>query len=213
MRHRSVGDLMTPAAVSVQPGTPLKEIVRLLDEYDITAVPVVEDGRPVGVVSEADLVRKQTLPGPERTAGELMSSPAVVAAPGWSAVRAARTMEQHRIKRLPVVDDDGVLIGIVSRSDLVQLFLRRDRAIQEEIVEEVVVRTLGLSPAALTVQVDDGRVTLSGSVARRSLVPVVVRLCEGVDGVVDVVARLGFDRDDTADLPPGTDGGHRGADR
>ncbi|MFJ9863853.1 CBS domain-containing protein [Streptomyces sp. NPDC101165] len=202
MRHRSVGDLMTPTVVSVQPGTPFTEIAHLLDEYGITAVPVVDDeARPVGVVSRADLLRKQTSADVGSTARDLMTSPAVVAEPGWNAVRAARTMERRRVKRLPVVDDGGRIIGVISRSDLVQLFLRRDRAIEEEILEDVVVRTLGLTPSALTVEVTDGRVTLSGSVERRSLVPVTVRLCEGIDGVVHVVNRLGFDRDDTAHGP------------
>jgi CBS domain-containing protein len=200
MRNRSVADLMTPTAVSVQPGSTFREIARLLDRYGITAVPVVDDdGRPVGVVSEAALLRKQTSAFVGNTARDLMTSPAVVAEPEWSVVRAARTMETCRIKRLPVVDGEGRLIGVISRSDLVQLFLRRDRAIQEEIIEDVIVRTLGLAPSALTVEVSDGRVTLSGSVERKSLVPVTVRLCEGVDGVVDVDARLGFDRDDSAD--------------
>lgn len=209
MGYRSVGDLMTPTAVSVRPGTTFKEIARVLDEYDITAVPVVDDdGRPIGVVSEADLLRKQTSGGVGNTAGELMTSPAVVAEPEWNAVRAARTMESRKIKRLPVVDGDGRLIGVISRSDLVQLFLRQDRAIQEEILEDVVVRTLGLPPSSLTVEVDDGRVTLSGRVERKSLLPVAVQLCEGVDGVVDVVNRLEFDHDDTADeaqAPPRRD--------
>ncbi|MFJ8361222.1 CBS domain-containing protein [Streptomyces sp. NPDC093984] len=200
MRHRSVGDLMTPTAVSVRPGTTFKEIARLLDEYDITAVPVVDDGdRPVGVVSEADLLRKQTSGDAGSTAGELMTSPAVVAEPGWDAVRAARTMQTQKVKRLPVVDDEGRLIGVISRSDLVQIFLRHDRAIQEEILEDVIVRTLGLPPSSLTVEVIDGRVTLSGRVERKSLLPVTARLCEGVDGVVEVVNRLDFHRDDTAD--------------
>ncbi|MDH2387899.1 CBS domain-containing protein [Streptomyces sp. HNM0663] len=205
MRHRSVADLMTPEAVVVQRGTTFKEIARLLDEYDITAVPVVDsDGRPLGVVSEADLVRRQTAEdgGPD-TAEGLMSSPAVVARPGWSAVRAARVMERNRVKRLPVVSDDGLLIGVLSRSDLLQLFLRRDRAIQEEILEDVFTRTLRLPPSALGIEVADGRVTLSGTLDRRSLIPVAVRLCASVDGVVDVVDRLSYARDDTADEPAG----------
>jgi CBS domain-containing protein len=200
MGHRCVGDLMTPSAVSVRPGTTLKEIARVLDEYDITAAPVVDDdGRPIGVVSEADLLRKQTSGGVGSTAGELMTSPAVVAEPAWDVVRAARTMEARKVKRLPVVDGDGHLIGVVSRSDLLLLFLRQDRAIQEEILEDVIVRTLGLPPSSLTVEVDDGRVTLSGRVERKSLILVAVQLCEGVDGVVDVINRLDFDWDDTAD--------------
>ncbi|MGW6455526.1 CBS domain-containing protein [Streptomyces sp. NPDC055078] len=202
MRNRRVADLMTPTAVSVQRGTAFKEIARLLDEYGITAVPVVDaEGRPVGVVSEADLLRRQTSKVTASTAEGMMSSPAVVAEPGWSAVRAARVMEQRRIKRLPVVDGSGRLTGVISRSDLLQLFLRRDRAIQEEILEDVLTRTLGVSPAALSVDVTDGRVTLSGTVEHRSLLPVVVRLCESVDGVVEVVDRLAYEVDDTAVAP------------
>ncbi|MFD5041823.1 CBS domain-containing protein [Streptomyces sp. NPDC058377] len=198
MRHRSVADLMTPAAVSVMRGTTFKEVARLLDEFDITAVCVVdESNRPLGVVSEADLVRRRAAGAGLDTAGALMSSPAVVARPGWSVVRAARVMDRAGIKRLPVVDDDDRhLVGVISRSDLVQLFLRRDRAIQEEIVEDVVTHTLGLSPAALSVEVVDGRVILSGTVSRRSLVPVLLRLCNSVDGVVGVIDRLTYEDDD-----------------
>ncbi|MFF9785852.1 CBS domain-containing protein [Streptomyces nigrescens] len=199
MRHRSVADLMTPNAVVVQPGTPLREITRLLDEYDITAVPVIdEDERPVGVVSEADLLRRQTGKLGPSTAEAIMTRPAVVACPEWSAVRAARTMEEKKIKRLPVVDESGRLIGVISRRDLVELFLRRDRAIQEEILEDVLMRTLGVAPSAVTVDVSDGTVVLSGTLERKSLVPIAVRLCDSVDGVVEVVDRLTFAQDDSA---------------
>ncbi|MFF2652536.1 CBS domain-containing protein [Streptomyces sp. NPDC058045] len=199
MRHQSVADLMTPVAVSVRPQTTFKEIARLLDEYGITAVPVVDDeNRPLGVVSEADLLHRRN--GAD-SAGGLMTSPAVVARPHWSVVRATDTLGRHHIKRLPVVDEDGRIVGVVSRSDLLRLFLRRDRAIQEEILEEVLTRTLGLSPSALTVDVRDGRVTLSGTVSRRSLARVAVRLCTTVDGVVDVTDHLGYESDDTARTP------------
>ncbi|MFE1384120.1 CBS domain-containing protein [Streptomyces sp. NPDC058740] len=204
MRHRSVADLMTPTAVSVQPGTPFKEIARLLDEYGITAVPVVDaDDRPVGVVSEADLLRRHTAKDGPSTAEAMMSSPVFVARPSWTAVEAARLMERHRVKRLPVVDADGRLIGVLSRSDLLQLFLRRDRAIQEEILEDVVTRILGLSPASLHIDVAEGRVTLSGTLPRKGVGPIFVRLCEDVDGVVEVVDRLTYedeaeDRDEGA---------------
>ncbi|MEU7607707.1 CBS domain-containing protein, partial [Streptomyces sp. NPDC041003] len=133
MRHRSVADLMTPTAVSVQRGTPFKEIARLLKEFDISAVPVVDESeRPVGVVSEADLLRERG--SGTNTAADLMTSPAVTARTEWSVVRAARVMRGRQVKRLPVVDAAGRLIGILSRSDLLQLFLRRDHAIQEEIL-------------------------------------------------------------------------------
>ncbi|MEU0133042.1 CBS domain-containing protein [Streptomyces sp. NPDC006296] len=190
MGHLTVADLMTPSVISVQRGTTFKEIARLLSESGVTAVPVVDDGgRPIGVVSEADLLRDRAA-GAARNAAALMSRPAITAGPRWNAVQAARVMEENRIKRLPVVDGEGRLVGVLSRSDLLQVYLRRDRAIQEEILEEVVTRTLRLSPSSLSVEVSEGLVTLSGTVRSRSTVPVLVRLCQSVDGVVDVVDRL-----------------------
>ncbi|MFJ5220238.1 CBS domain-containing protein [Streptomyces sp. NPDC088354] len=217
MHHRNVGDLMTKGVVSVRRDTSFKDIAKQLTEHEITAVPVVDDdGRPVGVVSEADLLRKEAglldpaglLPPPHprpqdraridaTTAEGLMSSPVVVARSEWSVVEAARVMERHNVKRLPVVDEAGRLVGVVSRTDLLQLFLRRDHAILEEITGDVLVRTLGLAPGAVAVTVTDGKVSLDGVVDRRSLIPVVTQLCRGVDGVVDVRARLGFKADDT----------------
>lgn len=117
-------------------------------------------------------------------------------------------MESRKVKRLPVVDGDGHLIGVISRSDLMRLFLRQDRAVQEEILEDVIVLTLGLPPSSLTVEVNDGRVMLSGRVERKSLLPTAVQLCQGVGGVVDVVDRLDHDEDDTAEeatVPPPRD--------
>ncbi|KOY53714.1 CBS domain-containing protein [Streptomyces sp. XY332] len=199
MRHRSVADLMTPTAVSVQRGTSFKEIARLLKEFDISAVPVVDEAeRPVGVVSEADLLRKRSSGNGANTAADLMTSPAVTARTEWSVVRAARVMRGRQVKRLPVVHATGRLIGILSLSDLLQLFLRRDHAIQGEILEDVLTRTLGLSPSSLPVEVTDGLVTLSGTVGRRSLVPIVLRLCQSVDGVVDVVNRFDYEQDDVS---------------
>jgi CBS-domain-containing membrane protein len=221
MRHRMVSDLMTTSVVRVPGNTGFKEIAKLLAEHDITAVPVVDDDdRPVGVVSEADLLRKEAgqldqagllpvlHPRPtdrakqEATTAEgLMSSPAITARPQWTVVEAAQVMETHRMKRLPVVDEADRLIGLISRADLLRVFLRADQAIRDEISGDVLVRTLGITPSAVTVHVVDGRVTLSGTVERASLVPLAVRLCQGVDGVVDVSERLDHRTDDTAGAP------------
>ncbi|MCB5163837.1 CBS domain-containing protein [Streptomyces bambusae] len=190
MRHRSVAELMSPTAVTVRPATAFKEIARLLHEFDITAVPVVDGAdRPVGVVSEADLIRGQGT-GAAPTAEGLMTRPAVTARPEWSVVRAARVMQRHGVKRLPVVDAAGRVTGVLSRSDLIRLFLRSDHAIQEEIVEDVLTRTLHIPPSSVTVAVEDGLVTLSGTVSRPEGLGVVVRLCRSVDGVVGVDSRL-----------------------
>ncbi|MGW6691323.1 CBS domain-containing protein [Streptomyces sp. NPDC054961] len=186
MRHRSVSALMTPSPVTVRRTTAFKEIARLLEEFDITAVPVVDaSGHPVGVVSEADLLRRGTA-----TAEGLMTSPPITARPEWSVVRAARVMRRHQVKRLPVVDAEGRVIGVLSRSDLIRLFLRSDHAIREEIIEDVLTRTLGITPSAITVVVDDGVVTLSGALPQPERMPAVLRLCQSVDGVVDVDSRL-----------------------
>ncbi|GAA4990570.1 hypothetical protein GCM10025734_17500 [Kitasatospora paranensis] len=163
MRHRTVRDVMTSPAISVAPDTGFREIVALLDEYGITAVPVVDGaGHPIGVVSEADLLRTQEaqedhsglLPGPPPrhgapvTASGLMSAPAVCITGEASVVAAARTMHARNVKRLPVVDTDGRLVGVVARADLLRVFLRDDRAIRAEILEEVLGQVAGVSPAS-----------------------------------------------------------------
>ncbi|WP_055558003.1 CBS domain-containing protein [Streptomyces sp. NBRC 110028] len=219
MHHRTVGELMTRGVVRAPRDMPFKEIVALLAENDVTAVPVVDaSDRPMGVVSEADLLRKVSgqadpsgrvlLPHPEaweraKTEGaraeELMSAPAVCVRPEWTVAEAARLMAVHDIKRLPVVDESDRLLGIVSRGDLLRIFLRHDDAIRDEISADVLYRTLRLAPSAVTVEVREGEVTLGGSVEARSLVPVIVRLCRGVDGVVSVTERISFRIDDTQD--------------
>lgn len=208
---------MTPGVVSVGPDTPFKEIAQLLAGNDITSVPVIDDqDRPLGVVSEADLLRHEAagedpnglLPEPRMsvrdhdrsratTARGLMTSPAVCARPEWTVAEAARVMEQRHFKRLLVVDEAGRLIGIVSRSDLLRVFLRHDQAILEEIRHDVVVRALGLSPEQVAVTVADGVVTVTGSLEHRSVAHALVRLAQGVDGVIAVVDRLGYRVDDT----------------
>ena len=220
---------MTPGVVSVGPDTPFKEIARLLAGNDITSVPVIDDqDRPLGVVSEADLLRHEAagedpnglLPKPHMsvrdhdrsratTARGLMTSPAVCARPEWTVVEAARVMEQRHFKRLLVVDEAGRLIGIVSRGDLLRVFLRHDQAILEEIRHDVVSRVLGLSPDQVSVKVTEGMVTVAGTLEHRSVAHALVQLAQGVDGVIAVVDRLGYRIDDSVTAS----NGHRSADR
>ncbi|WP_030748832.1 CBS domain-containing protein [Streptomyces griseus] len=223
MQHRTVFEVMTHRVVTVSPGTPFKEIVRLLVEHDISAVPVVgEDRRLLGLVSEADLLRdtselpdlegrwagvrllsrERGLPEAE-TAADLMTSPAVSAQPGWNLVETARTMDRKRVKRLPVIDETGRLVGIVSRTDLLRPFLRGDTAIREEIEHDVLGDTLRLAPDTLRVSVDDGVVTLTGRVEERADIPVIVRLCRSVDGVVALHQSIDYAYDNLAlDVEP-----------
>lgn len=171
----------------------------------------------IGVVSEGDLLRKTAdraaapgdlpaVPGlgawerakAEGTrAEELMSAPPVCARPEWTAVEAARLMEVQGVKRLVVVDDGDRLVGIVSRRDLLGVFLRSDDDIRREIVEDVLAGALGLDAADLVVEVRDGRVELGGSVPYRGMIPAVERMCATVDGVVSVSrTRLAYGNDD-----------------
>ncbi|MER7578480.1 CBS domain-containing protein [Kitasatospora sp. NPDC097691] len=200
---------MTSPVVLVSPETGFREIVTLLSEYDITGVPVVDpEGRPLGVVSEADLLRTlaaqedpgSLLPAPESahagpagelTAADLMTGQPVCTSPGTSVVAAARAMSRHGLKRLPVLDEEGRVVGMVSRGDLLRVFLREDGVIRREIVEEVLGRIEGVSPAEIGVEVNQGRVVLSGTVPEPYLVPIVLNLCRSVDGVVSVTDRLG----------------------
>ncbi|MFI8992570.1 CBS domain-containing protein [Streptomyces sp. NPDC053542] len=217
MQNRTVGELMTRRVVRARRDLPFKEIVRLLAENDVTAVPVVDDlDRPMGVVSEADLLRKcsgqsdpsglEPIPHLEAwerakaegaRAEELMSAPAVCARADWNVVEAARLMAVQNVKRLPVVDEADRLQGIVSRGDLLRIFLRRDDAIREEIERDVLQGTMGLAPRDVTVEVREGQVTLGGSVEVRSLIPIIEQLCRSVDGVVSVAEHLTFRADDT----------------
>nr|WTB30989.1 CBS domain-containing protein [Streptomyces sp. NBC_00830] len=228
MHHRTVAELMTRDVVRARRHMPFKEIVKLLAENDVTAVPVVDErDRPMGVVSEADLLRKSAdqadpsgrtpiphLEAWERAkaegarAEELMSAPAVCARPEWTVVgtvvEAARLMAVQNVKRLPVVDETDRLQGIVSRSDLLRIFLRRDDAIREEINRDVLQGTLGLAPSEVTVEVREGQVTLNGSVEFKSLVPIIERLCRSVDGVVSVSEHIAYRTDDARNSPTGT---------
>ncbi|MFE2065797.1 CBS domain-containing protein [Streptomyces sp. NPDC059467] len=212
MQHRTVADLMTRDVVRARRDTSFKEIVRLLADNDVTAVPVVDElDHLLGVVSEADLLRKCSVradPSSRTPAGhpeawekdkaegsraeELMSAPAVCARPEWTVVEAARVMTLHNVKRLPVVDEAERLTGVVSRGDLLRIFLRRDDAIREEIARDVLGHTLGLAPTDVVVEVHEGRVTLTGTVEVNSLIPIIERLAGNVDGVVSLTAHIGY---------------------
>ncbi|WP_412078698.1 CBS domain-containing protein [Streptomyces xanthophaeus] len=215
MRHREVSELMTREVITVPQSAAFKDIVRTLLEHQVSSVPVVDSaGHPLGLISEGDLLPKsagqgdyfRSLPAREawqedRSEGlraeELMSAPPVCAGPDWTVAEAARLMEAQGVKRLLVVDETDALVGIVSRRDLLRIFLRDDDAIRHEITGDVLDRTLRQSPAAITVEVADGRVELHGTVQFKSLIPVVERLCRTVDGVVSVKELLGYAVDDT----------------
>jgi CBS domain-containing protein len=212
-----VKDLMTTPVVTVGPATPFKEIVARLAEHRVSAVPVVNDaGLVLGVVSEADLLLREESPDPDAdrpllwtkrrraehdkaaatVARDLMTIAVVAITPEATVAQAARRMHSANVKRLPVVDRSGRLVGIISRSDLLKVFNRPDGAIRREIIEEVIVGAFMLDPDRFFIQVQEGMAVLEGRVERRSLLPLLVRAVRGVEGVVQVEDRLAYDLDD-----------------
>jgi len=218
----TVGAVMTREVESVRPDTPYKVIVERMLERRISALPVVgAAGQVVGVVSEADLMLKEEKPrhlggalvhphGDEvramaRTAAALMTAPAITVGEGASLTEAARLMHHRHVKRLPVVDAAGHLVGIVSRADVLSAFARTDESIEQEVREEVLRRTLAIDPEAVTVTARDGVVRLEGELETRSLGRILERLVLGVEGVVGLDDRLRWALDDThhhPDSPP-----------
>ncbi|MEW2329016.1 CBS domain-containing protein [Micromonospora chersina] len=217
MRTWQVQDVMTTDVATVREGTAYREIVDVLTGRHVTAAPVVDGaGRVLGVVSEADLMYKVELQGqpqprrilPDRhrrearakaaatLAADLMTAPPVTVAPDASLVEAARTMDVRGVKRLPVVDDLGRLVGIVTRGDLLKVHLRPDADIQRDVCDEVLRRTLGVPDGVVDVTVHGGVVTLTGQLDRWSTVRLALRLARQVSGVVEVVDALGYAIDD-----------------
>ncbi|MGZ9935000.1 CBS domain-containing protein [Streptomyces sp. NC-S4] len=212
MKHIKVGDLMTDEVVAVVSATSFKDVAKLLAQHDVSGLPVVDDeDRVVGVVSESDLLIRQGTPvAPhseassiaEVTAGEVMSTPAVTVHAEETAADAARLMTRRNVERLPVVDEEDRLVGIVTRRDLLRLFLRPDAEIRRRVIDEVLRDVFDVRADSVEVHVLDGVVTLSGAVDRQSQVPVLVRLVERLDGVVAVASSVTGRIDDSLLAPP-----------
>lgn len=217
MSRWKTADVMTSEVFWVPRTAQYRQIVDLLAKRHIGAVPVLDTAhRVVGVVSETDLLYKVEFTGwPDRprlfqsraarsahhkaeaaTAGDLMTAPAVTVGPNTPVTRAAKLMDEHRVKQLPVVNDLGRLIGIVSRSDLLTVFLQPDAGVRDEILDQVLHDVLHTGPPTVEVTVSDGVAELSGTLPRRSLIPLAVRLTYGVDGVVEVHDHLAYQVDD-----------------
>ncbi|MDQ0913426.1 CBS domain-containing protein [Streptomyces canus] len=237
MRHNKVGSVMTSDVVRAAYGTPFKEVARLLAGHRISGLPVVDEGdKVIGVISETDLtarqaaipdpfgpphrrrlvsltrgVRRQAVKAKARTAGRLMTAPPVVMHPDDTIVEAARTMVRHQVERLPVLDETDRLVGIVTRRDLLQVLLRTDADIREEVIKEVLARAMWLPPRSIDVSVAEGIVTLSGQMERKSETEIAVSMTRRIDGVAAVVDEFTWRLDD-ARLSPDEQALHGVAD-
>ncbi|HEV8166737.1 MAG TPA: CBS domain-containing protein, partial [Actinomycetota bacterium] len=142
-----VSEVMTLLVVTAAPGMPFKRIAELLSRHDGSALPVVDqERRVVGIVSEADLLGSLQAPGVGLAAADLMTTEVVTVGPDATVAEAARLMERNAVKRLPVVGEDGLLVGIVSRSDLLRSFTRTDGELHREVVERIAEGTLIVAP-------------------------------------------------------------------
>jgi CBS domain-containing protein len=216
MKH-TVEAVMTGQVVTARPATPFQELVRLLEQCHISALPVVDDsGRLVGIVSEADLLIKEGYPhgatdaSPidaardrkrlDKAAGtraaEVMATPVSTVPLGMLVADTVRLMLRLGVKRLPVVDARGGLAGIVTRSDLLKVFLRPDPAVRWEVDHDIIRGEFGIADGAVRVEARDGVVGLRGQVERRGQVAALVRRVQAVDGVAQVDARLTWRIDD-----------------
>jgi CBS domain-containing protein len=217
IRAMRVRDVMTTTVATVTPDRPLRDVARLLVDRGISGVPVVDDhGAVLGIVSEADFLAKESGPEPgrhrllsrlfgesadatkaeARTAGEAMTAPPITIAPDALVRDAAATMVDRRVNRLPVVED-GRLVGIVTRADLVRVFTRSDAELAAAVVAAIAAGTSATPmPGGLDVEVRDGIVHLAGTVDRRSLAETAAAIARDVGGVVRVDDHLTWIEDD-----------------
>jgi CBS domain-containing protein len=212
---------MTEQVLTMGPEAPIKDVARILVENRISGLPVCDiEGHVIGVVSEGDILYKEHDPRESHVGGPLgwivdgspdyagyakakaltarkaMTSPAITIAPWESAADAARIMCERRVNRLPVVQD-GRLVGIVTRADLVRAFTRTDTEIERELTQDVVERTMWIDSGKIEATVESGRATLSGRLHKRSDVELLGRLVARVPGVVAVESNATWDIDDT----------------
>ena len=210
-----VAEVMTTAVVTVGPKASWKEVAETMLDAGVSGLPVVDDdGYLLGVVTEADLVSRPAfgdrrhrsliamvdlLTGDARwagkatalTAGELMTTGAITASPSENIRAAAQRMLDRRVKRLPVLDE-GKLVGILSRRDLLHAFHRTDAEVAADITTRLNMVRYAPDDHDVQASVVDGIVTLEGSVRSEGDIPVVEGLARDVPGVVQVISRVTF---------------------
>jgi CBS domain-containing protein len=205
---------MTTNVIWVESDTPYAAMAAALRQYRVSAFPVLNEARQViGVVSEADMLAKEALgcgadEGPGIitgitrhrdhkkacgiTAGDLMTAPAITVSPNATVEQAARQMYLHRVKRLPVVDADRRLVGIISRADVLSVFERTDEDIRQEVLATVLLNDFLAHPDTIGVAVKDGIVTMTGVAEPGEAGRDIVRRVHHVQGVVSVRDRLRY---------------------
>jgi CBS-domain-containing membrane protein len=211
--NSTVKDVMSTRVIAVRQDAPYKEMAAMLHAQRVSAFPVLDEGNKViGVVSEADLLTKEALEGTvprtllsrqERvrrqvnalTAADLMTKPPVTIGPDETVTHAARLMFDQRVKRLPVISDDGTLIGIVTRADLLSVYSRPDAEIRHQVTQGLILDTFLCDPDRFTVTVKDGIVTIGGTPETSAVGLDIVSAIRHMEGVVAVRDRLNYPQD------------------
>jgi CBS domain-containing protein len=200
---------MTTSVIAVRRDASFKDMAGMLRSQRISAFPVIDDrGKVIGVVSESDLLVKEAVQAEgsslmaalrhiredEKAAGitaaDLMTAPAITIGPDAAVEEAARVMYDRRVKRLPVVNPTGRLLGIVSRTDVLAVFGRPDDEIRDEIVGAVLPGIVPKPWQDLEVTVRDGVVTVSGDPLSEQTTHAIMDAVRHVQGVVGVRDRL-----------------------
>jgi CBS domain-containing protein len=217
----TVGDLMTREVVAVREQATFKEILTVMQQRRFSAFPVLDDdNHVVGVVSEADLLVREAFAGhtlgplarhSDRvkavalTAGKLMTRPAVTIRPTASLAEAARLMHARHVKRLPVVDAGGRLVGVLSRVDLLSVYDRPDEEIEAEVLG-IISGDFCLDRLAFAVTVAGGVVSVAGPVDNEPVAEALIDALWRIDGVITVRDRLSYPRREPV---PGMYGSYR----
>ncbi len=213
-----VSQLMSPEVITVGPDAPLKEAARRMIEAGVSGL-VVTNGRCSiqGVITEADFVKTESerragkrarllrwfsreepeVPDTERVVGDVMTSEVITLDVEADHAEAARLMRRAKIKRVPIVDDKGCLVGILSRSDIMRAFARSDAEIVDEIIDHVMREVLWVDPRRVKIRCMDGNLVLEGRLETKSDVTLLEALARRVDGVVSLVSHLQWDIDNT----------------
>jgi CBS domain-containing protein len=217
---QTVEKVMTRTVAVVGPKAPFKAIVEVMEDNRVSSVPVVDDnGALVGIVTEEDLLLKEgrfqddvrLVESPRRRrerhkaeglfAKDLMTSPVVTVAPEATLAAAARRMHERHVKRLPVVDETGTLVGIVSRADLLRVFVRPDAFLEKEVRQDVLARHFADEADSITASVRDGILYLNGTIERASQLDVMVNILERVEGLVGIENHVSARIDDLEPSP------------
>jgi CBS domain-containing protein len=213
-----VSQLMTPEVITVGRDASLKEAARRMIEAGVSGLVVTDaEGSLQGVITEADFVKTESqrrsgkrarllrwlnreepaMPDTERLVGNVMTSDVITLDVGADHAEAARLMRKAGVKRIPIVDENGRLVGILSRSDILRAFARPDRDIVDEIEEHVMRDVLWIDPRRVSIQCIDGNLVLNGRLETRGDVTLLEALACRVDGVVSMASHLAWDIDNT----------------